>query len=125
VRDDENSKSALKRHAEDHRWKRKTLRRHLERLDEEVGRSMEYKSQKLEELNEMLVNLGRNEQSSIARCKKQFRSLFINIYDLEAGRYKKHPSLNALRDYSFCKGGIYPKAKAKKHGWAVFLKVLT
>lgn len=118
----ENCKTALLRHAKDHRWKPATLRRHLKNMNTRLAQG----SDRLEWWNAMLHELGYESEPSLSLCRQAFRGIFINIYDLESGNYhKQHKNVHELRAYSRKNDLIYPREVAKKKGLNVFLKVLS
>jgi len=116
---DENCRSALERHAEQHDWKDATRKKHLQNMHAKMCIG----SDKLDWWNDLLDVLGYEEQTSITKAREVFRGIFINIYDVESGKYhKQHASLKKLREYSIANDLIYPKKQAKAKGLQVFLK---
>jgi len=121
VYEDENCLEALNRHAEEHSWKKKTQMKHFECMNSEVCKG----SNRLEWWNDLLDRLGYEKQPSISKCREVYRGVFINIYDVESGRFdNQFETLAALKKYSRKKNLFYPRETAKKNGLQIFLKVL-
>ncbi|KAK5742483.1 hypothetical protein LTR17_003285 [Elasticomyces elasticus] len=74
---------------------------------------------KLETWQLLCVHIGIEPELSIKKCKAALREVFVNIFDFvaaqQSGRpFTRHPTANALRDYSIQNHKIFPLKKAKK-----------
>lgn len=113
----------LRRHAQEHRWRRPTLRRWENALRQHLHVIAESAFDSLTQLNAWLVRFDLPAETSKSRARTALRSVFINIYDLLQGRHdERHASLSALRKYSHEKRLFYPLRKAKNEGLRDFLR---
>jgi len=51
----------------------------------------------LDKLNESLIKLGEEPCPSITQARKKLKTIYINIYDYDAGEYDKRTDLTSLR----------------------------
>jgi len=121
IQSNENCKSALIRHAKEQQWSESKKKRCLKRLNKKMCSG----TSRLEWWNKHLCKLGYEEQPTITKCRESFDGIFINIYDLESGRFEKqHKDIKALRNYTKKNQLFYPRQEAKARDLNVFLKVL-
>ncbi|KAK0734044.1 hypothetical protein B0T26DRAFT_797962 [Lasiosphaeria miniovina] len=80
---------------------------------------------KLEDWQRLCIKIGLDadgcDLSSITKCRKALKSVYINIYDLVEAINKgeevpRFASLDQLVRYTLGTRRIYPKAQAKKYG---------
>jgi len=94
---------------------RKAVQRRLE--DEAMAARLEGKLENLEALNSWLRKLGRKEEDSPAAARMALKRVHINLYDLEAGRFKRiFTNVDDLAEYSRENHLIFPKDAAKADG---------
>jgi hypothetical protein len=83
---------------------------------EKIGNNLEKKLNNLIWLNERLIQFEKEPQTSKTQALKLLRTIFINIYDLEAEKYEKKTSwkllAKQLRKYPFTR---YPLHSAKEN----------
>jgi hypothetical protein len=90
-----------------------------------VGESMDKKLDDLDWMNQFLSALGRAKEPSKGKARASLKKVYINIYDMEEGKYDKlFKSLSELRKYSIKERLIYPLKKAKGSNLKAFLKPL-
>ena len=51
----------------------------------------------LDKLNESLIKFGEEPRPSITQARKKLKTIYINIYDYDAGEYDKRTDLTSLR----------------------------
>ena len=77
----------------------KTLINEIETEREKIGNNLEKKINNLIWLNETLIHLNEEPQSTVKKALKLLKTtIFINIYDIEAGFYEKRTSLKELKE---------------------------
>jgi len=83
----------------------------------EIGKNLDSKLNDLLWLNEQLVRFGEQSQVSKNKALKILQTkVFINIYDLNGGRYEKRTTKQLLiKDMNKNCDRIFPLAVAKKH----------
>ena len=97
----------------------------IENEQARVAKSMSDKLSKLDCLNELLAELSKPAAHSITQARRALKSVFINIYDLEAGRTDAvHESLTELRKYTKSKRLFFPREEAKEAGLRDILQVI-
>ena len=80
-------------------------------------------------LNNILVLLGREKQDSLTKAKAEFRTIYVNIYHFYEYVFNNDPNkkitqfgtFKKLRNYSKSKGLIYPRQAAKDEGVRILL----
>lgn len=114
---------ALTRHAQEHQWSKKTLKRWEKELQSAFSAHAEAAFSDLAKLNVWLLGLGLAKAKSIKDARAALRTVHINIYDLLQRAYdQKHSTVAELRKYSIKHGLIYPIKQAKDEGLRDFLR---
>jgi len=116
----------MEKKAKANKWREKTIvkvstliKNKYKELNDELDRvnhSMNIKMNNLNLLNELLINLEKPKQLSITKAKKELKSTYINIFDLEAGIYhKKFADKKEFKKYTIKNKLFYPLEYAKSN----------
>ena len=83
---------------------------------EKIGNNLEKKLNNLIWLNERLIQFEKEPQTSKTQALKLLRTIFINIYDLEAEKYEKRTTKKLLqKELRNCLDRRYPLHSAKEN----------
>ena len=120
---DESVFEALHRTSREHNWKANTLNKWRKRVSQVIQKRVDVAFSSQDTLNHYLRVFQLPERKSKNGAIKLLKSkVFINIYDLVAGRYeRRHPSRTALRKYTNRKKLYFPLKSAKSNEVRTFL----